>query len=80
MPDEITVLFFAASSSNAWFRAAGNEFAARMPTMQLDRPVHDVLATSMPPGRPSGDEPDAPESGHGSESEEEDEEEEANPS
>jgi hypothetical protein len=76
MPDEITVLFFAATPWNAWFRAGGNECAARMPTMQLDRPLHDVLATTMPPGRPG----DAPDSGHGTEAPEEEDEEEANPS
>lgn len=62
---------------NAWFRPRDNECAARMPTMQLDRPFHDVLATTMPPGKPEPS--DAPDSGHGSEGGQEDEEE-ANPS
>jgi hypothetical protein len=56
-----------------------------MPTLQLHRPLHDILATTMPPGRPLQNQPggDAPDSGHGSEVPESDapaQEEEANPS
>jgi hypothetical protein len=42
-----------------------------MPTLQIDRPLDEILATNMPPGRPAGDEAETDESGHGSEGEEE---------
>ncbi|HYW53333.1 MAG TPA: hypothetical protein VE826_05155 [Dongiaceae bacterium] len=52
-----------------------------MPTMLLDRPVEEILASSMPPMRPGGDgdPPPGPESTE-PEREEEDDEDEASPS
>jgi hypothetical protein len=81
IPEEITGTFFAAAASNAWFRSKGHECTARMPTTLLDRPLHDVFATTMPPGRPGQNEPGGDESETGDDTEEDDEEEEeANPS
>ncbi|MEA2689333.1 MAG: hypothetical protein QOJ39_1119 [Candidatus Eremiobacteraeota bacterium] len=51
--------------------------------IDIDRMLGDVLASGMPPGRPSPNDPgggDAPDSGHGSEEDAGEDDEEATPS
>jgi hypothetical protein len=60
-------------SRNAWFEDTGTEQPA-MATLLLERPATEILATSMPPGKPVGPGGDEAETGNEADREEEDDE------